>query len=485
MIQTHDSAMILVAFLIYLLFMLMVGWYFYKRTQNVTDYLLAGRGLNSWVASLSAQASDMSGWLMMGLPGYAYVAGLESAWIAVGLFIGTYINWRFIALRLRLETEKFKAITLPSFFENKFNDTKHIIRILSSIFIIIFFLIYTSSGFVAGAKLFHSIFQISYHNSLLITAVIIIAYTLMGGFNAVSWTDFFQGILMFISIITVPLVTFILLGGYIEFKNELIQNYPTHLRLFPEVYNRPNMWIVILSNLGWGLGYFGQPHILARFMAIKKPTLIKKSRRIAVTWVFFSLTASIIAGLVGRVYFKEGLSDPESVFLMMANSNFSPLVAGIMLAAILAAVMSTADSQLLVTSSSVSEDIYKVLSTKKVSENRLLGISRLALILVAVISVFIAWNPGNSVLGLVSYAWAGFGAAFGPLIILTLYWRKMHLYGAIASIVSGGITVLVWNQLKGGLFELYEIIPAFLIAFLSGVIVSLMVWEKRKTPRMK
>ena len=473
MALNQNSYTILIAFAIYLLFMLLIGWYFYKRTQSVDDYILAGRGLNSWVASLSAQASDMSGWLMMGLPGYAYAVGLEATWIAVGLFVGTYLNWRFVALRLRLETEKYKAITLPVFFENKFNDNKHIIRTLASIFIIIFFLIYTSSGFVAGAKLFNAIFHISYHKALLITATIIIAYTFMGGFNAVSWTDFFQGILMFISIIAVPLAAIIIIGGCLEVKNELVTNYPAHLHFFSKDYNSNTKWIVTLSNLAWGLGYFGQPHILARFMAIKRPELIKRSRRIALSWVFFSLFASLFAGVVGRVYFTEGLKDPESVFLMLANVNFPPLIAGIMLAAILAAVMSTADSQLLVTSSSVSEDIYKMLSSrKKIVDNRLLVISRIALIAVAIVSVGIAWEPDNSVLGLVSYAWAGFGAAFGPLILLALYWPRMTRQGAIAAIVSGGITVLIWNQLKGGLFDLYEIIPAFFFSTFSGIVVS-------------
>lgn len=468
-----QTTTILIAFMLYLLLMLLIGWYFYKRTSTVNDYILAGRGLNSWVTSLSAQASDMSGWLMMGLPGYAYAVGMEAFWIAFGLLIGTYLNWRFIAKRLREDTEKHSAITLPGYFEAKYGSEKHVVRIVASVFIIVFFLIYTSSGFVAGAKLFNSIFNIDYQYSLIITAVIIVGYTFLGGLNAVSWTDLVQGLLMFMAIIAVPLVSYLLIQQNGDFMHQLKVDYPGHLNLIKKDAGTSIIIITVLSNMGWGLGYFGQPHILTRFMAIKNSGLIKKSRRIAMVWVIVSLSFAVLVGLIGRVFFKEGLDDPESVFMMLANINFHPVVAGIMLAAILAAIMSTSDSQLLVTSSSVSEDIIKNASSKKIAERQMLLISRLSVVLVAIISLVIAWNPGSSVLGLVSYAWAGFGAAFGPLLLLTLYWRKVTTPGAVASIISGAIVVLVWNRLHGGIFELYEIIPGFVVSSISGIIFSL------------
>lgn len=468
-----NTTVILIAFLLYLIFMLLIGWYFYRRTTSVHDYIIAGRGLNSWVTSLSAQASDMSGWLMMGLPGYAFAVGLEASWIAIGLFVGTYLNWKFVARKLRDDTEKFDSITLPGYFENRYNDKNHTIRIVSAIFIIVFFLIYTSSGFVAGAKLFHSIFHVNYQLSLLITALIIVGYTFMGGLSAVSWTDLFQGILMFIAIVTVPLVTFLIIERQGSFRTELALDYPNHTKLINSGAKGWSALIIILSNLGWGLGYFGQPHILTRFMAIKSSTMIKKSRRIAMIWVLISLSGALIVGVIGRVFFKNGLTDPESVFLMLANINFPPIIAGIMLAAILAAVMSTADSQLLVTSSSVSEDLFRILAKKKISQGDLLRISRVSVLLVAVVSIFIAWNPNNSVLNLVAYAWAGFGATFGPLLLLTLYWKNMNRRGAVAAIVSGALTVLIWNRLNGGIFDLYEIIPGFIISFCFGIVFSI------------
>lgn len=474
----EKSLVILVAFVLYLLLMLLIGWYFYQRTQNVADYIIAGRGLNSWVTSLSAQASDMSGWLMMGLPGYAYTVGLEASWIAIGLFVGTFLNWQFVAKKLRVETERLNAITIPSYFESRFNDRRHILRIISSIFIVIFFLIYTSSGFVAGAKLFNSIFNVDYHWALIITAAIIIGYTYLGGLNAVSWTDFFQGLLMFAAIITVPLVTYLIIERSGSFINILRNDFSGHLLFCNPNKNMSERWIIVASNLAWGLGYFGQPHILTRFMAIKQASLLKRSRNIAIVWVFISLLFAVIVGIVGRVFFTDGIGDPEGVFLMLANLNFPPLFAGILLAAILAAVMSTADSQLLVTSSSISEDLINVIWSKRISDKHLLLISRMSVLIVSIISVGIAWNPESSVLDLVAYAWAGFGASFGPLILISLYWKGMTLNGAIVSIWSGAITVLVWNRLSGGIFDLYEIIPGFIISSFSGILVSVFNYKK-------
>lgn len=469
---------ILISFAIYLLFMMSIGWIFYKRTKNLSDYILGGRGLNSWVTSMSAQASDMSGWLLLGLPGAAYLAGMEAAWIAIGLAIGTYLNWRFIARRLRKYTEVAgDSITLPDYFENRFRDESKILRIVSALFILIFFLIYTSSGFVAGAKLFSTVFDFSYHIALLIGALVIIVYTFLGGFMAVSWTDFFQGLIMFFAVIFVPTAAIIRIGGMGATASTLNEINPELLDIFSKIDGNPLPIIVIISSLAWGLGYFGQPHILARFMAIKASAKIKQARLIAMIWVVISLTCAVAVGTVGRALFSAAPLNQgaeETVFMVMVNDLVSPLIGGILLAAILAAIMSTADSQLLVTSSAITKDFYKVLLRKKASEKELVWISRLAVIGVAIIAYIIGLNPESSVLRLVAYAWGGFGATFGPLVILSLFWKRMTLKGALGGIIVGGVTVIVWKQLSGGIFDLYEIVPGFLLSVITIIVVSLL-----------
>ncbi|VVS94352.1 sodium/proline symporter [Desulfoluna spongiiphila] len=471
---------ILISFVLYLIFMVGIGWVYYGKTKTLSDYILGGRGLNSWVGAMSAQASDMSGWLLLGLPGYAYVAGLESFWIAFGLAMGTWLNWKFVAVRLRNYTEMSgDSITLPDYFENRFRDTSHLLRIISAIFILIFFLIYTASGFVAGAKLFSTVFGLTYNSALLIGVAVIISYTFLGGFMAVSWTDFFQGMIMIVAIIVVPTLGIIKAGGLASTLEGVRSINPAFLSIFTDTTGAPLAVMSVISLAAWGLGYFGQPHILARFMAIRTTAEIRKAKSIAMVWVVVSLSFAVVVGLVGLVCLDTPLAagDQEKIFMVMVDQMVPTVLAGVFLAAILAAIMSTADSQLLVTSSALTEDFYKVLFRKEASDTELVWVSRCAVMVVAVFAWLFARNPDSSVLGLVSYAWAGFGATFGPIILLSLYWKRMTRNGALAGIVAGGLTVIVWKQLTGGflgLFDLYEIVPGFLVSIAVIVAVSLM-----------
>ncbi len=471
-----ENLSVIITFIIYLLFMLAIGSHFYKRNESLSDYLIGDRQLNKWVAAMSAQASDMSGWLLLGLPGYAYLQGLEACWIAAGLAIGTYLNWKFVAHRLRRYTEiAGNAITLPDYFANRFLDTNQLLRTLSAVFILIFFLIYTASGFVAGAKLFESVFGLPYHSALLIGVVVIISYTALGGFMAVSWTDFFQGIIMFFAIITVPLLAIHAMGGFTETISILNSTESGYLNLFNKIDGHPITVLSIISLLAWGLGYFGQPHILTRFMAIRSADEIKPARKIAMVWVVVSLVCAVVVGLVGKALLPNELSagHSETIFMVLVDRLTHPIVGGILLAAVLAAIMSTADSQLLVTSSALTEDLYRVVIRPQASEKELVWVSRGTVIGVAALACSIALKPENSVLGLVAYAWAGFGATFGPLVLMSLYWKRMTRNGAIAGIIGGGVTVLVWKQLKGGIFDLYEIVPGFVVSVCLIVLFSL------------
>lgn len=471
---------IILMFIIYLIAMMAIGLVFYFKTKNLSDYVLGGRQLSGWVTSLSAQASDMSGWLLMGLPGAAYLTGMGSIWIAIGLAAGTYLNWKVIAKRLRVYTEVSEdSLTLPDYFENRFKDTSKTLRIISAVFILIFFLFYTSSGFVAGGKLFSTVFGIPYVKALTIGAIVIVAYTFLGGFMAVCWTDFFQGIMMFTAVVVVPIIGIKSLGGVNETINAVKSVNPNLLSPFISTKGISLPLIGIISSLAWGIGYFGQPHILVRFMAIKSAKEIKKARIIAMTWVLFSLVASVVIGMVGLVYLKTPLigNDSEKVFLIMVNKMFNPVIGGILMAAVLAAVMSTADSQLLVTASSLTEDFYKVLFRKNASEKELVWVSRIAVALVAIIAYYLALDENSSILNIVSYAWAGFGATFGPAIILSLFWKRMNKSGALAGMITGGITVIVWKSLSGGIFDLYEIVPGFICSAIVIVIVSLLTKE--------
>jgi len=461
-----------ITFILYFIFMLSIGIYYYTKSKDLSDYILGGRNLNSWVTALSAQASDMSGWLLLGLPGAAYLSGFEASWIAIGLLIGTYLNWKFVAKRLRQYTEHSgDALTIPDYLEHRFKDTSKVLRIIAATIILVFFLIYTASGFVASATLFESVFGFNYYAALTIGAVIVISYTFLGGFMAVCWTDFFQGLLMFIAILIVPTIAIIHLGGFSPTISQIQAIDPNMLSFFIDASGNPVTAIGVISLLAWGLGYFGQPHILVRFMGIRDANAIKQSRRIAMIWVFLSLGASVLVGIVGRAYFATTLANSETVFMELIATLFHPVVAGLLLAAILAAVMSTADSQLLVTASSISEDFYKVLFRKNASDKELLWVSRCTVVIVAIIAYMIALNPENSVMGLVSYAWAGFGATFGPVILFSLYWKRMNKWGAFAGLIFGGLTTVLW---KFAHHPLYEIVPGFIVATVAIILVSLL-----------
>ncbi len=475
--MTARHVYIALAFVVYLLAMLAIGAFFYRRTESMSDYFLGDRKLNKWVAALSAQASDMSGWLLLGLPGAAYLGGLSAAWIAIGLLVGTYVNWRFIARRLRQYTAvSLKIITLSDYLEHRFRDSSKLLRLVSALFIVLFFLIYTASGFVAGGKLFSSVFGAPYSLAVALGVTTIVCYTFLGGFKAVCWTDFFQGTLMLVSIIAVPTAAVLACGGPGVAAALLRAAEPECFSLFraQDAATGGAVFAAIISSLAWGLGYFGQPHILVRFMAIRSPNEIQGARRIAVTWAALSLTAAVAVGMVGRVYLSvplEGVA-AEKVFILLIEGLFHPLVGGVLLSAVLAAIMSTADSQLLVASSAISEDFYKTFMRKNASELELIWVSRLSVLLTAAVAWLLAMDPDSSVLDLVSYAWAGFGAAFGPVFIFSLFWKRMTRAGALAGMIAGGLTVLVWKQLDGGLFDLYEILPGFLFSTAAIVVFS-------------
>ncbi len=472
-------------FMIYLIGLFIIGFITYRMTHTVSDYLIAGRKLDKWVAALSAQASDMSGWLLLGLPGAAYATGMGawSIWIAIGLAVGTMVNWQYVAKRLRCYTEHFgDSITLSQYFENRFKDKSHILRSVSAFFILIFFMFYTASGLVAGGKLFEATFGFSYITALLLGALVIVAYTFLGGFIAVSWSDFFQGALMFFALIVTPIVTINYVGGLGALLDLIAANNPALLDITADaVYDGNGIWsaagplgaVSIISAMAWGLGYFGQPHILMRFMAIKSLSDIKTSRLIAVIWVVLALYGAIAVGFVGIAAFgpeSGGLVDPEWVFLELVQLVFNPWIAGILLAAVLSAIMSTIDSQLLVSSSALTEDFYRTFFKREASQKELIWVGRFAVLVIAVIAVILAWGEGV-VLELVAYAWAGFGAAFGPCIILSLFWRRMTRNGALVGMVVGGLTVILW-QYTGS--ALYEIVPGFIFSFIAIIAVSLL-----------
>lgn len=475
----NDNIITIVAFIVYLAFMICVGMFFYGRNRTTTEYFLGGRKLGSWVVSMSAQASDMSGWLLMGLPGAAYLSGISAGWIAIGLAIGTYLNWLFVAKPLRQYTKVAgDAITLPQFFKNRFQDTSGWLSVVAAVFILVFFLFYTASGFVSCAKLFSSVFGTPYLVALVIGAVVVISYTFAGGFFAVCWTDFFQGILMFFCVLAVPVITVQSLGGASAFFSQVNEFNPNFLNMFVDgATNTPLTALGIISLVAWGLGYFGQPHILVRFMGIEKPSAIKKSRRIATVWVFISLTAAVLIGVAGRMFLGDLLVEggaKETVYITLVSRIFPVFIAGIFLSAILAAIMSTADSQLLVTASALTEDFYHNKIRPNASPQELMWVSRICVISVAVIAALIATDENSTVLGLVEYAWAGFGATFGPLVLCSLFWKRVNKYGALAGIVVGGVVDLVWAQLSGGIFDLYEIVPGFVFGLIAIVVVSLL-----------
>ncbi|OUQ88170.1 sodium/proline symporter [Brevibacillus brevis] len=463
--------MLLASIIVYMAGMLLIGYYAYKRTSNLTDYMLGGRSLGPTVTALSAGASDMSGWLMMGLPGAMFAQGLSASWIAIGLTLGAYANWLYVAPRLRSYTEVANnSITIPAFLENRFGDGSRMLRLVSALVIMIFFTFYVSSGLVSGGVLFENTFHLSYQTGLWIVGLVTIAYTLFGGFLAVSWTDAVQGLIMVIALILVPLVTVLTTGGLGETFTEIQAVDPSLLDIF-----KGTSLLGIISLFAWGLGYFGQPHIIVRFMAITSTSEIKKARSIGMGWMIFSVAGAMLTGLVGiALYSKQGwtLSDPETIFIQLGTILFHPIITGFLLAAILAAIMSTISSQLLVTSSSLTEDIYKTFFKRSATDKELVTIGRLSVLLVSVVAFLLALNKNDTILDLVGYAWAGFGASFGPVILLSLYWKRMNKWGALAGMVAGALTVIIWTRFDVLKDFLYEMVPGFAVSLLAILVVS-------------
>ena len=470
----------LVSLGIYFVGMLLIGFYAYKKsTGNLSEYMLGGRGLGPAVTALSAGASDMSGWMLMGLPGAMYVDGLSSAWIAIGLAIGAYLNYLILAPRLRTYTVVANdSITIPDYFENRFMDKSRILRFFSAIVIIIFFTLYTSAGLVSGGTLFESAFGVDYRIGLFITAGVVICYTLFGGFLAVSLTDFAQGVIMFIALVMVPIVAFTDLGGTSTVFDEVRNIDPTLLDVF-----KGTSFIGILSFLAWGLGYFGQPHIIVRFMAISSIKELKPARRIAMSWMIISIVGALLTGLVGIAYISEHnvkFGNPETIFIYFSQVLFNPYITGFLLAAILAAIMSTISSQLLVTSSALTEDFYKSFMRRNATDKELVFIGRLAVLLVAIVGILLSLTPSDTILGLVGNAWAGFGSAFGPAILLSLYWKRMTKWGALAGMIVGAVTVVIWISNKALSDFMYEMIPGFFLSLIAVIVVSLLTTNPKK-----
>ncbi|MFS0880635.1 sodium/proline symporter PutP [Metabacillus niabensis] len=460
----------LTAIIVYLIGMGAIGVVATKLTSNLNDYVLGGRRLSAGVAALSAGASDMSGWLMLGLPGAMYVSGMGGIWIAIGLSIGAYLNWQFVAKRFRVYTELANdAITIPDYFENRFHDKSKLLRVVSAIVILVFFTFYTSSSLVGGAILLESSFNMDYRLALWVGCAVILSYTLFGGFLAASWTDFVQGILMLLALIIIPIVVIYELGGWGETLQKIGNIDPSYLNV-----NNGATFIGVVSLLAWGLGYFGQPHIIVRFMGIKSTKEIPKARLIGMTWMIISLFGAIFIGFTGIAYFADApLKNSETVFIMISQVLFNPWVSGFLLAAILAAIMSTVDSQLIVASSALAQDFYKQLFKRNATQKEEMIVGRIACLAIAIIAIFLGYDRDSKVLELVSYAWAGFGAAFGPLIVISLFWKRMTRNGALAGMIVGAVTVIVWSNLKGGIFDLYELAPGFIFSCLAIVIVSL------------
>ncbi|MBD7988744.1 sodium/proline symporter PutP [Luteimonas sp. Sa2BVA3] len=455
----------------YLVLMIGIGLWAWRRTRTFDDYILGGRSLGSVVTALSAGASDMSGWLLMGLPGAAYLGGVSEGWIAVGLVLGAWANWHVVAGPLRVYTERAKnALTLPDYFTHRFDDRARVLRVVSALVILVFFAVYCASGIVAGAKLFEEVFGLPYAQALWWGAAVTIAYTFIGGFLAVSWTDTVQATLMIFALLLVPVMVILGVGGVGEGLALVEQVDPARLD-----WVGAGGAIAVVSALAWGLGYFGQPHILARFMAAESLAAIPKARRIGMTWMVLCLLGSVSVGVFGIAWYAahpdQALADPERVFVSLSQQLFNPWVAGVLLSAILAAIMSTLSCQLLVCSSALTEDFYRGFVRPQAGQRELVWFGRAMVLAVALVAIFIARDPDSRVLGLVAYAWAGFGAAFGPVVVLSLTWARMTRNGALAGVLVGAATVVLWKHTGS---SLYEIVPGFIAATVAIVAVSLL-----------
>lgn len=467
------SSPLWITFSLYLAGMLGIGAWAWWRTRSFDDYILGGRSLSPLVTALSTGASDMSGWLLMGLPGALYASGLAEAWIVIGLVIGAWMNWRYVAGPLRLYTERAEnALTLPDYFTHRFDDRQRLLRVFSALVILVFFAIYSASGIVAGARLFESTFGIPYTQALWAGAAVTIAYTLIGGFLAVSWTDAVQATLMILALIVVPVMVIAGSGGPVDAFGAIAAVHPERASWFTGT-----SFVGIVSLMAWGLGYVGQPHILARFMAAESLAAIRPARRIGMSWMVLCLAGAVATGFYANAWYGAHPElaaavdeNPERVFILLAQQLFNPWIAGVLLSAVLAAIMSTLSCQLLVCSSALTEDFYKAFLRKQASQRELIWVGRTALLAIALLAIALAANPDNRVLDLVSYAWAGFGAAFGPVVVISLYWRGMTRDGALAGMLTGAATVLVWKQY--GWFGLYEMVPGVAVATLAIWLVS-------------
>ncbi|MBN6078213.1 sodium/proline symporter PutP [Aggregatibacter actinomycetemcomitans] len=476
----------IVTFVIYIVGMLGIGIAAYYYTQNFSDYILGGRRLGSFVTAMSAGASDMSGWLLMGLPGAVYLSGLVEGWIAIGLTLGAYLNWLFIAGRLRIYTEfNNNALTLPEYFHHRFGTSHNLLKIVSATIILVFFTVYCASGVVASAKLFRNLFLIDYSTALWYGALATIIYTFIGGFLAVSWTDTIQATLMIFALLLTPVFVVISIGGIDELKSILQQAEISAQKDFTDLF-RSTSTVSLLSLAAWGLGYFGQPHILARFMAADSVHSLNNARKISMTWMTLCLVGAIAIGFFGMVYFYVNAGtesaalvnkEPEQVFIELSRLLFNPWIAGVLLSAILAAVMSTLSAQLLISSTAITEDFYKGFIRPKASEKELIWLGRAMVLVIAGIAIWIAQDEKSLVLKLVEFAWAGFGSAFGPVVLLSLFWKRMTSSGAMAGMLTGAITVIAWKKWlpqDTELAQVYEMIPGFLLATLAIVVVSLL-----------
>ena len=474
----------IITFTVYILGMLLIGFIAYRYTNNLSDYILGGRRLGSFVTAMSAGASDMSGWLLMGLPGAVYAAGLVESWIAIGLTIGAYCNWLFVAGRLRIYTEfNNNALTLPEYFHNRFGTSHSLLKIVSATIILVFFTIYCASGVVAGAKLFQNLFSIEYSTALWFGALATIAYTFIGGFLAVSWTDTIQATLMIFALILTPVFVLNSIGGFEQMQIVLQQAEVAVQRDFTDMF-KGTTFVGLLSLAAWGLGYFGQPHILARFMAAHSAKSLARARKISMTWMALCLAGAIGIGFFGMVYFYANPQianivnkENEQVFIELSKLLFNPWVAGILLSAILAAVMSTLSCQLLISSSAITEDFYKGFIRPTASEKELVWLGRAMVLLIAMLAIWIAQDENNKVLKLVEFAWAGFGSAFGPVVLLSLFWKRMTSSGAMAGMLTGAIIVFGWKEIfpeNSALASIYEMIPAFSLATIAVIVVSLL-----------
>lgn len=471
----NNNAVVIATFALYFVAMFVIGVVAWKRSSDFSDYVLGGRSLGPFATAISTGASEMSGWLMVAMPGAAYLSGMSSFWIAAGLLAGSLLNWLIVAQRLRVYSfVANNSLTIPEFLAERFQQHTKGLRLVASLFIIVFYLFYTSSGLVAGGKLLNTVFGMNYELAVILGTLAIISYTFFGGYLAVSWTDVLQGIMMLFALVAVPIAAVMEMGGIDASLASAQAASPHVLQWFTDAASGESLtWIAIASSLAWGLGYFGQPHALARFAGINDHRNIPFARRVAVSWTGIGLVCALMIGVLGNGLFPDGIADQERIFMFMVDMLFNPVVSSVLLTAILAAVMSTADSQLLICSSTIADDIYKAVFRKHASQKELVLVGRLAVLGVSSVALLLALAPGSDVLALVSYAWAGFGACFGPTLILSLYWKRMNQWGALSGIVVGGLTVIVWSRLSGGLFDLYEIVPGFVFSLMSIVLVSL------------